>query len=215
MAVVDVRLLALAVSLGAASALTPGPLLVLGVGATLERGFLAGLRIAIAPLLTDAPILALGLLTLGTLPRMVLGGLGLAGGLFLVVLGGRKAWGAPRAQLPPVDAAGPGGNDRGDVLRGVTVNLLNPNAWLFVLTVIAPLVALTWPRSRASAVGFVVVFYVFLVGGRVALTAGLAVLRSRLSLRAFRGLLLVAGLLLAAIGASLAWQGWDRLIAAK
>lgn len=214
MTVVDVQLLALAVSLGAASAITPGPLLVLGVGATLERGFLAGLRVAIAPLLTDAPILALGLLTLGALPRTVLGGLGLAGGLFLVVLGGRKAWGAPRATLPRAGAAEPGGSTQRDVLRGVTVNLLNPNAWLFVLTVIAPLVSLAWPRSRASAVGFVVVFYVFLVGGRVALTAGLAVLRSRLSLRAFRGLLLVAGLLLAVIGASLAWQGWGRLTTA-
>jgi len=205
----DAQLLALAVSLGAASAISPGPLLVLVVGTTLHRGFLAGLRIAIAPLLTDAPILAIGLITVGALPEPALGGLGLAGGLFLVALGTREARHARRAQLPNFSAASAEGGH--ELFRGVAVNLLNPSPWLFLLTVMAPLLAVTWPRSRASAVGFVVVFYLLLVGGKVALAGVLAMLRSRFPPRLYRGALLLAGLLLVAIGVGIAWQGWGRL----
>jgi threonine/homoserine/homoserine lactone efflux protein len=148
--VIDVQLLGLALGLGAASAISPGPLLVLIVNTTLHRGFLAGLRIAVAPLLTDAPILGLGLFVLNALSRAVLGGIGLAGGLFLMLFGIQEALYARRAPLLSSGVSEEGGEH--ELLRGVAVNLLNPNAWLFLLTVMAPMLALTWPRSPASAV---------------------------------------------------------------
>jgi hypothetical protein len=82
----DVQLLGLALILGATSAISPGPLLALVVSSTLHRGFWAGFRVAVAPLLTDAPILGIGLLALHALPLAALGGIGLAGGRFLVAL---------------------------------------------------------------------------------------------------------------------------------
>ncbi|HET9257874.1 MAG TPA: LysE family transporter [Pseudonocardiaceae bacterium] len=202
----DVQLLSLALGLGVASAISPGPLLVLVVSTTLRRGFPAGLRIAVAPLLTDAPILGIGLLTLHALPRAVLGGIGLAGGVFLVLLGVKEALSAHRAPLPGV--AGSGAGDEHELLRGAVANLLNPSPWLFLLTVMAPLLALTWPRSPSSAMGFVAVFYALLVGGKIALAAALTTLRSRFQPRLYRGALLLAGLLLCSIGAGLAWRGW-------
>jgi len=42
--------------LGLAAGASPGPLLTLVVSSTLARGFGAGLRVALAPVLTDAPI---------------------------------------------------------------------------------------------------------------------------------------------------------------
>jgi threonine/homoserine/homoserine lactone efflux protein len=75
----DVQLLGLALILGATSAISPGPLLALVISATLQRGFWAALRVAVAPLLTDAPILGIGLLTLHALPQAAVGGIGLAG----------------------------------------------------------------------------------------------------------------------------------------
>jgi threonine/homoserine/homoserine lactone efflux protein len=101
-----------------------------------------------------------------------------------------------------------------ELLRGVAVNLLNPTAWLFLLTVMAPLLAPTWPRSPASAVGFVVVFYLVLVGGKLTVAASLTMLRSHFRPRLYRGALLLGGLLLCAIGAGLAWHGWLRLTGA-
>lgn len=204
----DVQLLGLALILGATSAISPGPLLALVVSATLQRGFWAGLRVDVAPLLTDAPILGIGLLTLHALPQAAVGAIGLAGGLFLVGLGIEQALNArqalPNLAMPP--AAG-----EHELLRGVVVNLLNPSPWLFLLTVMAPVLALTWPRSPASAVGFVVVFYLLLVGGKIALAAALTILRSHFRPGLYRGALLLAALLLCAIGAGLAWRGWLTL----
>jgi threonine/homoserine/homoserine lactone efflux protein len=210
--VIDVQLLGLALGLGAASAISPGPLLVLIVSTTLHRGFLAGLRIAVAPLLTDAPILGLGLFVLNALSRAALGGIGLAGGLFLMVFGIQETLYARRAPLLSSGVSEAGGKQ--ELLRGVAVNLLNPNAWLFLLTVMAPLLALTWPRSPTSAVGFVVVFYLVLVGGKVTVAASLTMFRSHLRPRLYRGALLLGGLLLCAIGAGLAWRGLLRLTGA-
>jgi threonine/homoserine/homoserine lactone efflux protein len=210
--VIDVQLLGLALSLGAASAISPGPLLVLIVNTTLHRGFLAGLRIAVAPLLTDAPILGISLFALNALSRTALGGIGLAGGLFLMAFGIQEALYARRALL--LSSGGSKAAGEHELLRGVAVNLLNPHAWLFLLTVIAPLLALTWPRSPASAVGFVIGFYLVLVAGKVTVAASLTMLRWHFRPRLYRGALLLGGLLLCAIGAGLAWRGWFRLTGA-
>lgn len=121
---IDVQLLGLAVILGAASAISPGPLLVLIVTTTLHRGFLAGLRIAVAPLLTDAPILGIGLFALNTLSRAALGGIGLAGGLFLMAFGIQEALYARRDPLLSSGESEAAGEH--ELLRGVAVNLLNP-----------------------------------------------------------------------------------------
>jgi len=180
----DVQLLGLALILGATSAISPGPLLALVVSSTLHRGFWAGLRVAVAPLLTDAPILGIGLLTLHALPLAALGGIGLAAGLFLVGLGIEQALKARQASPPNLAVPAAAGDH--ELVRGVVVNLLNPSPWLFLLTVMAPLLALTWPHSPASAVSFVVVFYLLLVGGKIALAAALTILRSHFRPRLYR-----------------------------
>lgn len=208
----DIQLLGLALILGAISAISPGPLLAMVVSSTLYRGFWAGLRIAIAPLLTDAPVLAISLLTLHALPVAALGGIGLAGGLFLVGLGIEQGFKARQAVLP--SSAGAVATGEYELLRGVVVNLLNPSPWLFVLTVMAPVLAATWPHSPASAVEFVFVFYLLLIGGKICLAAALAFFRSYFRPRLYRGALLLAALLLCAIGASLAWHGWLGLAGA-
>ena len=77
----------LGTGLGLAAGLSPGPLLTLLVAVSIERGFHAGLRVAMAPLLTDAPIVALALFLLKDLPEAFLGGLTFLGGLFVAYLG--------------------------------------------------------------------------------------------------------------------------------
>ena len=208
----NVQLIGLALVLGAISAISPGPLLALMLSSTLHRGFLAGLRIAVAPLLTDAPILGIGLLTLHALPAAALGGIGLAGGLFLVGLGIQQALKARQDLLPSLSMPAAAGEH--ELLRGVVVNLFNPGPWLFLLTVMAPLLAFTWPHSPASAVGFVLAFYLLLIGGKISLAAALTILRSHFRPRLYRGALLLAALLLCAIGTGLAWRGWLGLTGA-
>jgi hypothetical protein len=93
-----------------------------------------------------------------------------------MAFGIREALYARRAPLPNSGVSDAAGEH--ELLRGMAVNLLNPNAWLLLLTVMAPLLAFTWPRSPTSAVGFVVVFYLVLVSGKVAVAASLTMLRS-------------------------------------
>ncbi len=79
--------LLLGLSLGLGAGLSPGPLLTLVITATLERGFGAGLRVALAPFITDLPIILATLLFLNSLPEVAVVGLTLAGGLFVLYLG--------------------------------------------------------------------------------------------------------------------------------
>jgi threonine/homoserine/homoserine lactone efflux protein len=43
---------------GLSAGLSPGPLMTLVIAETLKRGIPAGIRIAVAPLITDLPIIA-------------------------------------------------------------------------------------------------------------------------------------------------------------
>lgn len=54
---------------GLAAGFTPGPTTTVVVAQTIRFGFLDGLKVAIAPLLTDAPIIVLSVLLVGQLAR--------------------------------------------------------------------------------------------------------------------------------------------------
>jgi threonine/homoserine/homoserine lactone efflux protein len=154
---VDTLLLGLALGLGAG--LAPGPLLVLVVGATLARGFQAGVRVAATPLITDAPIVLLSVLVLRQLPEDVLAGLSLAGALVV----GYLAWEALHGRADEQRGSG------ADLRRAALVNLLSPHPWMFWLTVGGPLLVEAGQRSTALAVAFVGGFYATLVGAKIAL----------------------------------------------
>ena len=63
--------IATAFALGFGAGISPGPLLTLVLTSTLQRGFGAGLRVALAPLLTDAPIVILAVAVVGSIQAAV------------------------------------------------------------------------------------------------------------------------------------------------
>ena len=107
-------------SLGLGAGLSPGPLLTLVVTTTLERGFGAGLRVAIAPLLTDAPIIALTVVVVSSVSDTVLQWLGVAGGGVFVAMGIATIATARRTD-PGAELVAP----RLDLWRGVVVNAVS------------------------------------------------------------------------------------------
>lgn len=161
--------------LGLSSGLAPGPLLALTVRETLQHGAAAGLRVALAPLLTDAPIILAALLVLQPLldQQTPLALLHLAGGAYLgwLAVEGLRFQGTDLAPAPSSDA----------LWRGVIANLLNPSPYLFWLTVGAPSVWSAWRESGLAAMAFIGGFYALLVGSKALLALGLG--RSRLALR--------------------------------
>ena len=119
----NVRELLLGIALGLGAGISPGPLLGLVLTSTLKRGFGAGVRVALAPLLTDAPIVLLSLFVLESLPAPAVRALGVAGGAYVIYLGIQALRGARKAEL----SAARNASSRRDILRGALVNALSPH----------------------------------------------------------------------------------------
>lgn len=197
-------LILLGLTLGLGATLSPGPLLALVVTTTLERGFGPGLRVAVAPLITDLPIIVLGLFVLGFLPPRLVGALAIPGGAFLIYLGIETMIQAPRAELARL---GDSVASRRDIGKGVLVNLLSPNPWIFILTVLDPQLVSAWRRVGGAALAFPIAFYAVLVGGKIAVAALVGSLRSRLQRTWYRRTLAAAGVLLSVAGLVLIVEG--------
>ena len=175
---------------GLSGGLAPGPLLALVAHETLRHGVRAGIVVALAPLLTDAPIILATLWLLKSLAEqnLALAILSLSGGSYLLWLGfdGLRFQGADLAPSSPA----------GSLRRGVVANFFNPHPWLFWLTVGAPMIVEAWQGAGELAVGaFVTAFYVLLVGSKMAfawvLGKGRSILRDKGYIILMRGLGLV------------------------
>lgn len=153
--------LALGFGLGFAAGLAPGPLHMLVLTTAMQRGLAPGVRVAIAPLLTDVFVVTAGVLAVGALPDEAVRVLAVGGGLFIIYLGiDALRW--RESGEKPVSAAL-------DLRRGFVTNLLNPHPWLFWLGVGGPLLRSAWGDSAWSAVLFLIAFYLLLVGSKVVL----------------------------------------------
>jgi threonine/homoserine/homoserine lactone efflux protein len=149
---------------GLSAGISPGPLLTLVISETLKYGVKEGIKVAIAPLLTDVPIVLAALLVLDQLSdvQAVLGAVSLAGAAFLSYL----AWESITFKGARADA---GTSAPRSIRKGILANFLNPNPYLFWLSVGAPTVVRASERSAIAAVLFITGFYVLLVGSKVLL----------------------------------------------
>lgn len=158
---------------GLTGGLAPGPLMTLVLTQTLRHGAREGMKTALAPLITDGPIIALLLFFLDDLARVrpLIGAIAVAGTVYLLWL----AWESWRAPVPAVEATAAAAPR--SLLRGALVNFLNPNPYLFWLTAGTPMLLRAWRVSALAAGAFVVIFFVALVGSKFVLAAVVA--RSR------------------------------------
>ncbi len=178
------------VLLGLSGGLAPGPLLTLVASETLRHGARAGVRVALAPLLTDLPIILATVLLLRPLTDQAapLALIQVGGGLYLAWLGfqGLCFRGAELESTKPT----------GSLRRGVVANFLNPSPYLFWLTVGAPTVLAAWREGWPAAAAFVVAFYALLVGSKVSLAMALGQARHLLRSGGYIVLMRGLGLLL-------------------
>jgi len=163
--------LALGITYAFAAAVQPGPYQAYLVSEALSRGLRRTLPVALAPLLSDTPIIALVLLVLSRLPGALEQALRAAGGVFLLYLAW-KAYGTWR-RYDAARAAGPAA--RRGLLQAAAVNFLNPNPWLGWTLVMGPLLLRAWRDSGLDAATLLVAFYGTMVvasAGIIALFAG-------------------------------------------
>ncbi|MDH7486301.1 MAG: LysE family translocator [Anaerolineae bacterium] len=197
----------LGLTLGLSAGITPGPLLTLVITAALRRGLTGGLLVALAPFVTDAPIIALSLLLLDRLPPWALTAVTAAGGLLVVYLGVDALRAARRRELPGQIEGNSIG--RSELWQGALVNALNPHPYLFWATVGGPTLLAGWREGTAYAAAFLLGFYALLVGSKV-IVAWLVARQSRaLSPRVYRLALNLLGVAMIALGLLLVRQAWS------
>ena len=156
--------------LGLSAGFVPGPLLTLVIAETLRHNFRAGLKVALAPLITDLPIILVALFLLSRIAgfESVLGIISIIGGGFILYMGyeGLRTSGQEldlRETKPK------------SLTKGILANALNPHPYLFWISVGAPTVVKAIEESVLAGVIFLGSFYVLLVGSKI----GLALLASR------------------------------------
>jgi threonine/homoserine/homoserine lactone efflux protein len=200
--------LAIGVFLGLSSGLAPGPLLALVLAQTLRHGPREGCKIALTPLMTDAPIILVALLVAAKLAefRPLLGIVSFAGGVFVLYL----AWDTLRPTGVGAEASA---EPPSSWLKGIMTNLLSPHPWLFWLTVGAAILAKALAQSWPTAVAFLFGFYMLLVGSKVviALLAGRS--RDLLAGRPYRVVMRVLAALLGVFALLLFREGLEHLAA--
>ena len=205
---VDTLLAGLA--LGFASGVSPGPLLALVITTTLSMGLRKGVSVAIAPLLTDLPIIVITLTVVSQVPAPVVAALSICGSIVVAWFGFSSLRSSRTAHLSNLENAP---TNTQPWRQGALVNVLNPAPWLFWSTVGAPLLVVTWRDSPAGAALFLVGFYLLLVGMKVLLAVGLASARHRIDDRSYRIILAAAGVMLIVFALLLAIQGVQALLA--
>jgi threonine/homoserine/homoserine lactone efflux protein len=150
--------------LGLSAGFTPGPLLTLVISETLKHDLKAGVKVALAPILTDLPIIILTLFMLAKLSHFhtILGAISFLGGLFILYLGYESV----RTKGVNISL-----NDcRAQSLRkGIIVNALSPYPYLFWFSVGAPTTIKAMGQSVFAALAFISSFYVLLVGSKIAI----------------------------------------------
>ena len=187
---------------GLAAGLTPGPLLALVVQQTLRHGPTEGIKVAAAPLLTDLPIVAAALFAVNRVADAdpVLGAISLAGAAFL----GYLAYEGVTTDVIALDGAV---TTARSLRKGVTANLLNPQPYLFWLTVGAPILWQAWGTRPVNAMGFLGAMYGCLVGSKMVLALLVGQGRSVLTGRAYRLLVRALGCVLLVFGVLLLRDG--------
>jgi len=150
--------------LGLTAGFSPGPLLVLVISETLRHNVKEGIKVAIAPIITDLPILVVSLLILKKLSNfeVVLGCVSIIGGIFVLYLGYESF----RTKGIDLNIEKQSSNA---LKKGIITNALNPHPYIFYMTVGAPIMLKALNKNAFWAVAFLASFLLFLVGSKVIL----------------------------------------------
>ncbi len=178
---------------GLAGGFTPGPTSTLVVAQTLRFGLADGAKVAVAPALTDAPIIVLAVLLIGRLAQIepLVGGVSLLGAMFLVYLA------IENFRVRRIELGGEDIEPR-SLQKGFMANLLNPHPYLFWFVIGAPTLLKAAHASVVAAVLFIIGLYMCLIGAKLLVAALVARSRSFLNSRAYVNVNRVLGIALAA-----------------
>ncbi len=192
---------------GFAAAVQPGPFQTYITAQTLNNGWRNTLPAAVAPLISDGPIVALVLLVLSQVPEWMQQFLYIASGLFILYLavnafiGWRNFDPAGAVAIP---------SRRQSVFRAAMMNVLSPGPYIYWSLVTGPILLAGWREAPTNGIGFLAGFYAALT---VSL-AGIIILfgtARHLGPKVNRAMLAMLVVALACFGAYQLWLGMSGL----
>lgn len=190
------------VTLGLSAAAQPGPFQAYLLSQALKLGARRALPLALAPLLSDGPIIALVLFVLVQMPAWLVRGLQVVGGLFLLYL----AYGAFQAARQAVAVTADPEAARPGLVASTVMNLLNPNPYIFWSLAGGPILITSWGQSPGHTAVFLGAFYLTFLSSLASLIVLFAAAH-RADARLTRALNLAAAVALLGFGLFQLWQG--------
>ena len=147
---------------GFAAAAQPGPFQTYLISQSLAKGWRKAIPAALAPLISDGPIITLCLFVLSQIPAWLQRFLYIAGGLFILYLayGMYTAWRSFVADIPVNDS-----ETVQSVWKAALMNILNPSPYIYWSLVTGPILMRGWREAQVYGVGFLAGFYVTLITG--------------------------------------------------
>ncbi len=191
---------------GLVAGISPGPLLALVITETIKHDAKTGVMVAMAPVITDVPIVLLSIYVLSRISgsNVVLGVISLAGCLFLSYLAYESI------TVKSIES----GLEKGGVdslRKGVITNFLSPHPYLFWITVGAPSVVKASRFGLASPVLFIAGFYLLLVGSKVVIALLVDKSKAIVSSRIYIYVVRVLGIALIVFAVLFLREGLDLL----
>jgi len=145
---------------GFAAAVQPGPFQTYLISQTLAKGWRQTLPAALAPLISDGPIITICLFVLSQVPLWFQRFLYIAGGLFILYLayGAYSAWKHFDPNIPSIAT-----RTHQSVIKAALINALNPNPYLYWTLATGPILLAGWRATPAYGLGFMAGFYITMI----------------------------------------------------
>jgi len=156
--------LTMGASFGLMAGISPGPLLTLVLSESLTKNYRAGIKVALAPLITDFPIILVILLILRAAYSydILIKVISIIGSLYLFYLAYQNlvTSGLPEKKSGKLNNA---------LIKGIVANLLNPHPYLFWILVGGPIILESYTTSPIYTIAFLTGLYFFLLSSKILL----------------------------------------------
>ncbi len=186
-----IQFLIIGALLGFSAGFSPGPLLALVISETVQYGVRSGIKVALAPLFSDLPIIFLTLFIISKISayHWMLGAISIAGGIFILITGYQGI----RTKAVEISIQA---RPSRSLLKGITANLLNPHPYLFWISVGGPTISRAMHLGTGALVAFIGGFYITLTGAKILLALAVGSSRSFLSGKLYCYVMRLLGVLL-------------------
>ena len=185
------QILTMGTLLGLSAGFAPGPLLTLVISETLQHDIKSGVKVALAPIITDLPIIILTLFVLSKLSNFhaILGIISIIGGFFILFMG----YGSICTKGIDLNIQN---NAPKSLTKGILANVLSPHPYLFWFSVGAPTMTKAMSQNISVPLAFIISFYVFLVGSKIVLAILVGKSKSFLRGNAYKYIMRFLGIIL-------------------